>query len=258
LYAECSVSLGACDEVRRGDLGVRSLTEASRGSQLKIGRDTFVQPSHIVLSPSVLVGQSVTLGPVGADQFRDNGVPLGTTAPFPAAAMPPLPLAQGGASKGPDVSVPRDQAVALLPGHFGTLKVDGVLLLNPGGYVAEKVLIGDFGRVVAITGDVQMSIAGTLTAGRHTAIYPDFDLSAKQFTIAVAGYDDAERPAASIGEHSVIRALLAAPHGTLGLADHVRATGAFAAFDIAVGEHARIEFQDGFPADPNGGHGSQQ
>jgi Pro-kumamolisin, activation domain len=258
LYAERSLSLGACDAVRHGDLGVRSLTEASHGSQLKIGRDSFVQPSHIVLSPSVLVGENVTLGAVGADQFRDNGLPLGPAAPFPAAAMPPLPLAQGGGSKGSDVSVARGQALALPPGHFGILKVDGVLLLNPGVYVAKEVLIGDFGRIVAITGDVQMSIVGTFTAGRHTAIYPDFGLSAKQFTIAVGGYDDAKRPAASIGEHSFIRALLAAPHGTLSLADHVRATGAFAAFDIAVGEHAQIEFQDGFPADPTGGHGSQQ
>jgi subtilase family serine protease len=52
--------------------------------------------------------------------------------------------------------------------------------------------------------------------------------------------------------------LLAAPHGTLALADDVRATGAFAAFDVAVGAHARIEFQNGFPTDAPGQHGSQQ
>ena len=148
LYAERTLSLGECGAVGRGDLGVRSLAQGSQGSQLKIGRDSFVQPSHIVLSPSVLVGQGVTLGAVGANQFRDDDVSLGPTTPFPAAAMPPLPLAQVGASTGPDVSVARDQAVALLPGHFGALKVDGVLLLNPGSYVAEKVLIGDFARIV--------------------------------------------------------------------------------------------------------------
>jgi hypothetical protein len=97
-----------------------------------------------------------------------------------------------------------------------------------------------------------MTVLDTLTAGRHAAIYPDFRLQAQQFSISVAGSDAKDRPAASIGEHSLIRALLAAPHGTLALADHVRATGAFAAFDVAVGAHARVEFQNGFPADGSG------
>lgn len=118
--------------------------------------------------------------------------------------------------------------------------------------------VGDFGRIVAVTGNVQMTVVDTLTAGRHTAIYPDFRLPAQQFSISVAGSDAKDRPAASIGEHSLIRALLAAPHGTLAFADHVRATGAFAAFDVAVGAHARVEFQNGFPADAPGDHGSQQ
>jgi subtilase family serine protease len=100
-----------------------------------------------------------------------------------------------------------------------------------------------------------MTVLDTLTAGRHAAIYPDFRLQAQQFIISVAGSDAKDRPAASIGEHSLIRALLAAPHGTLALADHVRATGAFAAFDVAVGAHARVEC---FPADSPGDHGSQQ
>jgi hypothetical protein len=131
-------------------------------------------------------------------------------------------------------------------------------MLNPGRYVVSKVQVGDFGRIVAVTGNVQMTVVDTLTAGRHAAIYPGFRLQAQQFSISVAGSDAKDRPAASIGEHSLIRALLAAPHGTLALADHVRATGAFAAFDVEVGAHARVEFQNGFPADSPGDHGSQQ
>jgi hypothetical protein len=42
-------------------------------------------------------------------------------------------------------------------------------------------------------------------------------------------------PTASFGEYSRVRALLSAPHGALNFADHARATGAFAAFDITAG-----------------------
>src|SRR6266568_8449644 len=229
LYGERSVHLGDCDRVRGGDVGVRSFAEKSQDSQLRIGRDSFVEVSRLVVAPSVAVAHGVTLGPVAADQFRDDGIPLGTLAGFPASGMPPLPLAVGGGG-GPDVSVGHDQALALLPGHYGTLTVQGVLLLNPGWYSVGKVQVGDHGRIVAITGDVRLDVAGTLTVGRHAAVYADFDLPARQFRISVAGFDADDTPAASIGEFSMMRALLAAPHGTLGLADYVRATGAFAAF----------------------------
>ena len=258
LYAERSLNIGDCGVVRRGDLGVRSIAETSRGVQLKIGKDSLVQPEHVVISPSVAIGRNVKLGMVRANQFTDDGIALSPLESFSAAAMPPLPLASVSSSGGPDISVGRNQVLALLPGSYGALKVDGVLLLNPGRYVVSAVLMGDFAKMVAIAGNVQMSVAGTLTAGRHTAIYPDFDLSAKHFTIAVAGQDGTETPTASIGEHGRIRALLDAPHGTLSLADHVRATGGFAAFDVGIGVDAKIEFEDGFPADAPGDHGSQQ
>ena len=258
LYAERSLDVGECGKVRRGDLGVRSLGEASRGVQLKIGRNSFVDPEHIVIAPSVTIGRNVKLGMVRADQFNDDGVGLIPLEPFSAAAMPPLPLATGVSSGGTDILVGPHQALALLPGTYGALKIDGVLLLNPGRYVIASVSMGDFARMVAITGNVQMSVTGTLRTGRHTAIYSDFNLPAKHFAISVAGENGADTPAASMGEHGRIRALLSAPHGALSFADHVRATGAFAAFDLAIGSDATIEFEDGFPADAAGDHGSQQ
>ncbi len=258
LYAERSLNVGECGDLRRGDLGVRSLGEKSLGVQLTIGKDSSVDPEHVVIAPSVTVGRNVKLGMVRADQFTDDGVSLIPLEPFSAATMPPLPLAAAAAGGGPDIVVGTHQALALPPGTYGALKIDGVLLLNPGRYVVSSVAMGDAARMVAITGNVQMSVAGTLSAGRHAAIYSDFGLPAKHFAISVAGENGPATPAASIGEHGRIRALLSAPHGTLSFADHVRATGAFAAFDIAIGADAKIEFEDGFPTDAAGDHGSQQ
>jgi hypothetical protein len=258
LYAERNLRLGDCSSVRRGDVGVRAFAETSRGTQLQIGSDSFVQPSHALLSPSVAVGRNVTLGAIDTDQFVDDGVPLGATAPFPAASMPPLPLAKATVAAGQSISVGTDQALALPPGNYAAWAVDGVLLLNPGRYVVAKVAVGNFGRIIAITGNVQIVVVDTLSAGRHAAIHPAFDMPAQQLSISVAGSDANGKPAASIGEHSRIRALLAVPHGTLALADYVRATGAFAGFDLVVGARARVEFQSGFPAEAAGQKGSQQ
>jgi hypothetical protein len=65
-----------------------------------------------------------------------------------------------------NISVGDDQALTLLPGNYGTLSINGILLLNPGRYVVSKLQVGNFGRIVAITSNVQMTVAGSLTAGR--------------------------------------------------------------------------------------------
>jgi hypothetical protein len=258
LYAERSLRLGRCGAVEGGGLGVRAPAKDDDKAQLRIGADGWIDPERLVAAPSVGLGDDVVVGLIATDRFRDNGVSLSVPAPFPVAQMPPLPLVPG-VGGGPNVTVARDQALALQPGAYGTLGVEGVLALNPGIYRVDKVRVGDGGRIVAITGDVHLIVAGTFSVGRHAAIYPDFDLPARQFRISVAGYDASEgHPAASIGEQSRVRALLAAPHGSLSLADHVRATGAFAAFDIAAGEDVRVKFEDGFPGREPGQNGSQQ
>ena len=256
LYGERSLRLGKCDRVEGGDIGVRSFADQVHHYQLRIGANGYVDPRRLVVAPSVAIGDGVAFGLIAADRFRDDGVPLGVPEGFPAEMLL-LPLAFGGGA-GPDVAVGRDHALALQPGHYGTLTVDGVLLLNPGSYRAARVRVGDSGRIVAITGNVRLDIADTLTVGRRAAIYPDFDLPARQFRISVAGYDVDGTPAASFGEYSRVRALLSAPHGALSLADHARAIGAFAAFDIAAGEDVRVKFEDGFPTDAANEHGSQQ
>ncbi len=254
LYSERSLRLGDCDRVMGGDLGVRSGATSPADWQLDIG--DRVRIDRIAAAPSVSVGAGVAIGLVATDRFRDDGVALGTQATFPASGMPPLPLVFGG-GKGADVAIGHNEALALLPGSYGTLSVDGVLLLNPGHYKVAKVRVGDGGRILAITGGVELDVADTFTVGRQATIAPEFNLPAHHFRIAVAGYDSGATPAVSFGERSRVRALLAAPHGALSLADHVRATGAFAAFDIATGNDVRVHYENGFPDDAPDQHGAQ-
>jgi hypothetical protein len=91
VYAERSESLGACNTVFGGDVGVRSTAESSIGSQLKVGTGSVVQRSHGLFSPSISLGRNVTMGIIHTDQLNDDGVNLGSAAAFPASTMPPLP-----------------------------------------------------------------------------------------------------------------------------------------------------------------------
>lgn len=256
LYADRSIRLGDCSRVEGGNLGVRSFAETNN-AQLQIGKKAWIDPQRIISAYSVSIGQGVTFGLVAATRFRDNGIALAPPAAFQADRMPPVPLAKGGGSK-PDISVNENEALALLPGEYGTLSIDGVLVLNPGHYRVSKVQIRDEGRLRAIVGSVRLDIGGTLSVGRRAAIQSDFGLSARHIAITIAGEDEGGVPSASFGEASVVRALVVAPHGSLNFADRVKAKGAFAAFDIAAGEHVEVTFEDGFPsADPTE-HGTQQ
>jgi hypothetical protein len=57
LYAERRLSLGECDKVEDGDIGVRSFAEDAQGSQLWIGDNAYVNPRRLVAAPSVRIGE---------------------------------------------------------------------------------------------------------------------------------------------------------------------------------------------------------
>jgi hypothetical protein len=204
------------------------------------------------------LARNVKLGTIQTNALEDNGVRLGSTAAFPALSMPALPLAPSSATGSSNVTVAVDQVVALLPGNYGSLTVGGTLVLNPGRYVFSSATLADFAQLVAVAGGVHITIRDSLTAGRNVHIYPAFRKEADELTISVSGSDAKDRPAGSIGEKSTIRALLAVPHGTLSLADHVHATGAFAGFDVVLGADVAVDFQSGFAADASGQPGSQK
>jgi hypothetical protein len=258
LYAERNLRVGRDDIVRGGDLGVHAIARLASGGQAEIADRASIEPDRTVFSPSIVLGRDVRIGAMETNSIVDDGIAIGPLTPFPAAAMPPLPLAPAAGAPGSDVSVSSGDVAALQPGSYGALAVSGTVALNPGGYSFTKVTVGHDGKLLAIAGDVHVRVAESLATGRGAEIAPAFGQSAGHLTISVGGQDAGPVPTASFGERSRIRALLGAPHGTLALADHVHATGAFAAMDIRLGEHVRVEFETGFPVRTPGQQGSQQ
>jgi hypothetical protein len=277
LYGERSIRLGERGHVQGGDVGVQAVAQSSTGAQVRIGACSVVDECYNVYSPSICLGGGITLGVVQTNVLEDDRVLLRSPLPFPAAIMPPLPLASFPVGSGADVNVAAEEIAALLPGNYGAVTVIGTLLLNPGNYTFASATLTDGARLVAIAGNVQLSIADYFTAGRRVRIFPAFRRPADDLIISVSGGDSGSGggivvgaasvsgnsgtspgPAISLGEHCLIRALVSAPQGTLAIADHTHATGAFAAFDVAAGNDVRFDFQCGFPADAPGQSGTQQ
>jgi hypothetical protein len=263
LYAQRTIVLIA-DEKVDGNIGVHAAALGVTGSQLRVGSSSTI--SKLLIAPSVDVAKGVTFAGALTNQLMQAGSPA-AAQPFPAIAMPALPYLQVPEKAGTNaVNVPAGSAVTLGPGSYGALTVaqSGALRLLPGGYVFSQVTLGASTRLLAEIDtapgktSVTIRVLGKFTAASGVLIEPtntqNKPVSAGHLTIFVYGSDartdisvGANEAGASIGSHSKITALLAAPHGTLFVDTGVNATGAFAAYDITVQENTTIAFQDGFP-----------
>jgi Pro-kumamolisin, activation domain len=257
LYAERSICFGEHNELKGGDIGVHAIAQSSYGVQLKAGARSVIDERYNVYSPSIRLEKHVKVGVVQTNSLDDDGVAIGSPLPFPVRTMPAPPLSS--TSNGDtDVTVVAGEVRALLPGDYGTANVVGILLLNPGSYTFKGVTLTDGAKLFAIAGVVQLNISGNLVAGRHVHVSTSFDRPADNLRIGISGYDKVPgQPTASFGNGCFIRALLATPHGTLAMADHTRAIGAFMGFDITLGADVCVDFQCGFPSDGEGNQGNQ-
>jgi hypothetical protein len=262
LYAERSVTFADHDSVFFGDVGVRTPAVSTFGTQLAVGPYSAVDSGFNLLAPSVALGPNSRVGDVQTSSLQNNGGTLGTLGPFPASAMPPLPLALPSVGSGPDVTVAPLKRTSLAPGSYGALRVSGTLFLSPGTYSFTSASV-DAGAAIWAQpgGTVDVRIRGQLSLGVGGAFLPvPRDFSAGMLTISVSGADSpgGVPSAVTLGDHCSIIALLTAPHGTITIGDHVVARGAFAGFDIRAGSYDLFFFETGFPPTSAQPHGSQQ
>ena len=263
LYAQRSVVLNA-DEKVDGSVGVHAAALNVTGSQLSVGSNSKI--SKVLASPTTDVAGNVTFAAALTNQLLKGGTPVAAT-PFPAVAMPALPYLPVPDKAGTKaISVAAGAVVTLGPGSYGALTIaqSGGLRLAPGNYVFSQAALGDTSRLLAeidtaTKTDVTIKVLGQFTAASNVQIAPittqNTPATAGHLTIFVYGSDahtdksvGAAEAGASIGAHSKVTALIAAPHGTLFIDTGVTAVGAFAAFDISVQENTTaITLQDGFP-----------
>ncbi|MGH7270954.1 MAG: hypothetical protein ACREJ3_11040, partial [Polyangiaceae bacterium] len=237
-YAERSVTLGTGSQSLGGDIGVAKATASSFGTQVTIGNLVALDPTRDVFAPSVSLGSLSVVGDIETNTLQNSGGAFGAQVPYPAAAMPPVPLALPNTPGTSNVTVSAFQTQTLTPGSYGALSDNGILVLAPGAYSFSSVTLGAGAQLLAQPGgSTKVAIAGTLSAASGAQVAP-IGQAAGSLSISVAGSDGVagSPPAASIGTWSKITCLLAAPHGTLSLGDNTLATGAFAGFDVATGQ----------------------
>ena len=265
LYAERSVKLGKGDRTTGGDLGVVAPAAQGFGPQVVVGELSSVDAQGAVIAPSVQVDHGASLGEVETSALTNDGGHVRIQLP-PPSSMPPLPIATAPAPGTQVVSVDRFHVQRLTPGAYGAITVSGTLLLEPGTFVMSSLAIADGGVVLALPGTADVRIAGTVATGTGARLSPlqpeDGWLSgwgpparcrqhapASQLSVSVFGSDVSGGPlAAVLGPWSVAEAVLVAPHGTLSLGQGAMATGAFAAFDVLLGDGVAITYESGLAA----------
>ena len=219
LYAEQRITLGSCNLVEGGDVGVRSVARriddsrrTATGSrrnddaQLRVGERSKILPYYELVAPSVTLGHDVESGRILTDVLVDDGIPLRSENAFPAARMSGLPLASVTVTASQPVTVARGQVRNLIAGQYGALTVDGSLVLNPGTYTFSSISIG-FDATVASANLVTLLVANFLTVGRRAKLHPLFDEPASRLLIFVGGTDlNTTIPTVSFGKYSRARA----------------------------------------------------
>ena len=150
---------------------------------------------------------------------------------------------------GSSVTVPTLTTTTLNPGNYGALSVTGTVFLNAGNYTFASVTMANQAHFAGVSGTATVSVAGTFQAGNSVSISSPGATPAGQLVISVAGSDSGTTPAFSIGTGAAMSAILSAPHGTLSIGASTIATGAFAGFDVKLGNGVTINYQNGFVGD---------
>jgi hypothetical protein len=233
------------------------------GSQLALGGYVVVENSESLFSPTASLGINSSVGDLQTNSLlsNENGHYQALT-PFPAAAMPPSPLAQPVTASTTAVTVASGATLTLSPGNYGDLTIGShaQVFLNPGTYSFSNIVTAEYGHLNAQAGGVDVRVSGTVNVARYSSVEPHCctGLPASDLSIEVLGNDQPGMPAVSILPHSTIDAILLVPHGTLSLGNTVVAKGAFFGFDIVLGSNVDANFESGFPTSPPGQQGSQQ
>jgi hypothetical protein len=283
LYAERSITMGPHSHAEGGAVGVRTALAESRTrpSQLRLREHARC---GTVFAPSMSLAEDAEVGKVWTDALkRVKDTEVGPTGTFPAAFMPPLPLAAVSGT-GQHVQVEERRTRSLTPGTYGAVVLErhATLRLAAGSYVFTSVDMGEGSRLLGerprtdarVRQRLDVHIVHSLHMGEHARIEPAWDdAQAGDFTISVAGSDPVQSrdtalgppatrmtptTAVSMAEEARVHGLLAAPHGTIWMAEEAGGKGAFAAYDIVLGERAKVEFESGFSAAAPGQEGSQQ
>jgi hypothetical protein len=180
LYAERSVKIGDRSHTEGGEVGIRTALAHARQEAAQLQLEEHAQ-CGTVFSPSVSLENDAEVGRVWTNSLkRVKDTEIGPRGDFPAALMPPLPLALASGG-GQHINVEEKKTRSLTPGTYGALTIEehGTLRLAAGRYTFASVKMGEDSKLLGerTAADVRASgldvrIVGELQMGEHAKIEP--------------------------------------------------------------------------------------
>jgi hypothetical protein len=249
LFAGNSVRFQSSAIVVGGHVGARGTAGPflAPGFAASLGGSIKLDVKSTLFGDSVQLGSGSILGPVQTNRLVDLGSIHGAVSPL--TPLPPLP-GTGRVTPGTTpLTVAGIQTIG--PGIFSDVSFSGKVSLQAGTYMMRTLQI-QASTIVTALGPVKLLVSGKFSTGNSVQVKGQ-GVNAP-VRIEVSGVDGTngtlgEQPvAASIGQSTIINALILSPNGTMTFGSSVVATGAFAARDIDVASSAKIVFKDGITA----------
>ena len=174
LYAERSIKMGHRSHTEGGEVGVRTAIAQTRLGAAQLRLEEHAK-CGTAFSPSTSLESDAEIGKVWTSSLkRVKDTEVGPEGSFPAASMPPLPLASASGS-GMDIHVEEHKTRSITPGTYGAvvIEVHGTLRLAAGWYTFTSVqmwgdskILGDRGVDTRATG-LNVWIVNTLEMGEE-------------------------------------------------------------------------------------------
>ena len=236
--------------VLSGDVGVNGLGDATLSPKAKI-----LNPASRLMADKVRLLNASQAYDVFYNNLLNKGNILGTAyTPLQlplVEAFPPVPEPVHGGSA---VNVPRNGTLALEAGSYGNLRVNrgATLVLTGGVYNFQSIQMLEDAQIL-IEAPVEIRILTRLHTGKEVKIMPAESaagLTAGDLRIIIGGMDEKQGRTTSraviIGKQNELRANLYAPQGSLAIGSQTRATGAFLAQVVMVGDRVELSLESGW------------
>ena len=242
LYAQADIRIDRA-VVMGGDVGV-ALTNAMTDGRDEVSLEPSgrLDPTRGVFAHTVDLRSQAVMGTVYTTRLDNQGGSFVAVKPFPTV-MPSIralmPIVPGTIA----INVASGTTMALQPGAYGAVQVNGTLTLSGGTYQIVSLEIGTAGRVEATSG-VQLRIQGHLHLGPSAHLRTNPVGSARDLLVEVAGNDGTT--AVIVDSDTELHALVSAPTGTLVFHPRTSARGAFVAHDMQINADALVVYESGF------------
>lgn len=239
ILARRSVSLADRTVITGGNIGVSPGTGATLNT-LTCGSDTKVALGAELLAQRIVMRDRATTGNVNTTRLEGSTAGAGARSPYVAPPTAPSPTAATAGTT--PVAVSTGQTLALAPGRYGAVTVNGILELTGGLYEFQSLLLNNDAKVVATGSSVLRLTTGLKALDRVRVITTSGQAS--DLTVEAMGTVDAANHGLLFGNDGALTALVAA-QAAFGAGDRFIATGAISAQDVILGHDGVLTYGGG-------------